>query len=366
MTATTRTPVRCRLVGARDPVVGAAWRRLQVAGGVTTPFHSWQWFTALTTRAATGAGVRVAVVTDDGAVIGLLPFECVRDHRGLRVVGPPAASWLAPDHLEVVAAPPDRVRVATSVATALARARDHDAIDFDGVGAHSALHHALDDVLRAPRYLRRAAAPTVLPCVDLTTRPTEHLLSRNSRKQVRRALRAAEAAGGGFAVHTDAASVTAHLPELMDLHDARFGAASAIYAGSARRSFHLRAAALLADAGLVRLYRLATAEHGLALLYALAWGDRLLAYGGGIRASAGTPGHALTGLVLADAAREGFAVLDLLRGDSDWKRRVASGRSRNHRVHGYAVGPGPLACQARWLARRTVLRARARADLRPA
>jgi CelD/BcsL family acetyltransferase involved in cellulose biosynthesis len=93
-----------------------------------------------------------------------------------------------------------------------------------------------------------------------------------------------------------------------------------------------------------------------ALLYALVWGDHVYAYGGGIRPSAGTPGHALTSLAVVSAAGEGFAVFDLLRGDSDWKRRLASGTAHNRRVRALVASPAALTRSASWLVRRTARR----------
>lgn len=353
--------VRARLVEPRDPIVEATWRRLQAGGGVTTPFMSWEWYAALVADPATSAGVRVLIVDDGIRPVGLLPFECTIDHRGLRVVRQPGGSWLAPDHVDVVAPPSDRAAVAAAAVSRLQAWRHFDTIDFDGLADGAALHTALGERCRPPRYAPLPVEPTVLPYVDLATVPADKLLSRNTRKQMRRAVRAAESAGGGFEVHTDPGEVTHHLPEMMDLHDARFGSESQIYRGDARRGFHVRAAGALAAAGMVRLYRLAQRHDSAALLYALAWGDQLLAYGGGIRPTAGTPGHALTSLAITSAAQEGFATFDLLRGDSAWKRRLASGDVPNHHARYVAIAPRPIASHARWAVRRSVRRMRERA-----
>jgi CelD/BcsL family acetyltransferase involved in cellulose biosynthesis len=359
MTATNALSVRgtpgVRLVEPRDPVVERAWRRLQEAGGVRSPFQSWQWFDALAADDDLCPGLQVLVVSDDGGPIGLVPFELATDHRGLRVVVQPGASWLAPDHCDVIATAGAAPAVATAAAERLRGLGGCDALDFDGL-RDGHLFRALDTTLGGPRHVRREAPETVLPFVDLTTAPPDRLVSRNTRKQMRRAARDAEAAGGGFAIHTDPDEVTAHLPEMMDLHDARFGDESEVYRGPARRAFHLRAARALASDGFVRLYRLAHADESVALLYALVWGDHVYAYGGGIRPSAGTPGHALTSLAVVSAAGEGFAVFDLLRGDSDWKRRLASGTAHNRRVRALVASPAALTRSASWLVRRTARR----------
>jgi CelD/BcsL family acetyltransferase involved in cellulose biosynthesis len=60
------------------------------------------------------------------------------------------------------------------------------------------------------------------------------------------------------------------------------------------------------------------------------------------------------------AAREGFVTFDLLRGDSAWKRRFASGEVANHHVRCMTVAPRPVASHARWAVRRAVRRVRDR------
>lgn len=359
MTATllTHGSPSVRLVEPHDPLLDRTWRQLQAAGGVRSPFQSWQWFRALSEDPQACPGLRVIVVSDAGGPIGLVPFQHTTDHRGLRVALQPGATWLAPDHCDVVAAPADAAVVAGAAAARLRELGSCDALDFDGL-RDGHLFRALDTHLVRPRHVRRPAPATVLPYVDLTTAPPERLVSRNTRKQMRRAARRAEEAGGGFTVHTDPDAVVAHLPEMMDLHDARFGDTSEIYRGPARRAFHLRAARSLAADGMVRLYRLAHDEDSVALLYALVWGERVFAYGGGIRPSAGTPGHALTSLAVVSAAQEGFTVFDLLRGDSEWKRRLASGMERNGRIRCFVASPAALARSAAWLVRRTARRAR--------
>jgi CelD/BcsL family acetyltransferase involved in cellulose biosynthesis len=345
-----------RLLEPLDPVVETAWRQLQAAGGVGSPFQSWQWFSALAVDRAACPGLQVIVISDRGGPLGLVPFQHTTDHRGLRVARQPGAPWLAPDHCDVIAAPAAAQAVADAAAHRLRGLASCDALDFDGL-RDGPLFRALDTHLAPPRHLRRHAPPTVLPFVDLTTAPPDRLVSRNTRKQMRRAARHAERAGGGFEVHTDPATVTRHLPELMDLHDARFGDASEVYRGGRRREFHLRAARSLAADGLVRLYRLAHGKRSAALLYALVWGDRVFAYGGGIRPAAGTPGHALTALAVVSAAEEGFTFFDLLRGDSGWKRRLATGTARNRRVRCLVASPSTVGRSAAWLVRRTTRRA---------
>jgi CelD/BcsL family acetyltransferase involved in cellulose biosynthesis len=112
----------------------------------------------------------------------------------------------------------------------------------------------------------------------------------------------------------------------MRLHVERFGSRSAVFATTARRSFHLAAARRFAERGLARIYALEVAGHDAALLYALQHGTRLYYYSMGMRADlGGSPGRTVLGQALLQAAAEGFTEFDLLRGDHDFKLRFSSG-----------------------------------------
>jgi CelD/BcsL family acetyltransferase involved in cellulose biosynthesis len=81
--------------------------------------------------------------------------------------------------------------------------------------------------------------------------------------------------GGGFSVVRSPGHVVELLEELMDLHNQRFAAISAVFATAARRRFHLLAAQRMADAGMVRIYRLVAEGRNVGLQCGLALGDRV-------------------------------------------------------------------------------------------
>lgn len=317
------SPVTVVAVTPADPAVRAFWRELQGKGEIGSPFLSWQWFSALADQPDLAGGVRVLAARDPSRLIGLLPLEWVRGARGLRTLGSPGWRWLAPDHLDVVATARHRPVVARAVAGHLAGRRDWDVLDLDGLDSEGCLAEAARGLLRPPRLLPREPEPVVAPYVDLRERP---VASRKLRSQLRRTMREAEAAGGGFSTERDPGRVVTLLDELMRLHNARLGGVSAVFATPARRRFHRLAARRMAEAGHARVYRLATGSASAGLGYAFSWGDRLLFYAMGIDPGAAlSPGMTLVGQALAEAAGEGFAEFDLLRGDEAYKLRLATG-----------------------------------------
>jgi CelD/BcsL family acetyltransferase involved in cellulose biosynthesis len=300
-----------------DPGLEAAWTRLQGAGHVRTPFLSWQWVSALrdVPEAAGDTGVLVCRRGDE--VVGLLPLERTR-LDGRRVLGLAGWYWVGPDHTDVVAAPADRAEVARAMLAEVARTPGWDVLDLDGLAPDGALAGAVDEVFGRPRFVVRPTEELPIAYVGLAG----EILSGHGRKQVRKEIRKAEAAGGGFAVVTDPAEFPALLDAMMDLHIARFGERSRVFATAERRRFHQLAAARLGAAGLVRMHRLAVGDEPAAITYTLVWDGSVLFYSGGLRTDLGmTPGFSVRAAAMLAAAEAGYEVADLMRGDHGYKER---------------------------------------------
>jgi CelD/BcsL family acetyltransferase involved in cellulose biosynthesis len=270
--------------------------------------------------------VRVLRVERGSRLLGLLPVERWRDDRGARVLGPAGATWLAPDHVDVVAAPGDRDEVARTIVGRLGTVGGWDLVDFEGLARDGALTRALRD----PGPSRSKALPeqqVATPLVELRSTDLQVLFpSKNLRKQVTQGIRRVQRAGGHLSVRTSPAEVTAGLEVLMDLHAQRFGDTAQVFAGEARRRFHLEAGRRLAQQDMVRLYVLEQDGGPLAVLYCLVLGDRLHTYSIGSRHDVEhSPGRTLFGQMVIAAAEEGFTEIDLLRGDHDYKLRFATG-----------------------------------------
>lgn len=316
--------MRVHRAGLGDPALKAAWGRLETAGALRTPFEAAAFYSSLHDVPGLSARVQVLVVTDaDDGVVGLLPLEWPDGPARLRTVSTPAAGWLAPDHLDVIAVPAQRPAVAGAVVRHLCRRPDWDLLDLHSLRSTGALAAALG---AARPVLRLSTEPVRCPYLDLRGGPEGLPWSRNLRQQVARGRRAAERAGGGFEVVDEPDRVVALLEVLMTLHVARFGTSSQAFSTPSRREFHRLAAGRLAAAGRARIYRLTVTDRDAGLLYAFTNGHGLYYYAMGIRPEVGgSPGLTVLGQTALAAAKEGLREFDLLRGDHEFKLRFSSG-----------------------------------------
>ncbi|SNX97060.1 Acetyltransferase involved in cellulose biosynthesis, CelD/BcsL family [Geodermatophilus sabuli] len=309
------------------------WRRLQAAGGVSTPFLAWEWFSALAEQPELSRSVRVVAVRRPGEPeAGLFPLELVRGPRGRRTVRCAGTDKLGADHLDVVALPADRGAVAAAVARYLARSLRWDAADLEGLAADGALARALRDELRLPRCLPHRSEVESVPVVALRGEEADAVRAR-LRRRCARGLKSAQRAGGGFSVVDDPDQVGALVESLMDMHNARFQCESVVFSTPALRTFHVTAVTRLAAAGMARVCRLSTATDDIALEYVLMMGDRAYSYQSGFRPDGGhSPGRTVMCQAMLVAAEEGRAEYDLLRGDESYKAEYATGNRPDVRI----------------------------------
>jgi CelD/BcsL family acetyltransferase involved in cellulose biosynthesis len=322
--------LRVHALALADPRVAVAWRRLQAAGGVSSPFLVWELFSALADIPELSDGTQVLVADDGHRPVGLLPVEPRPGPRGLPALGlvPP---WLGADHLDVVAEPRHRAAVAAAMAAHLAARTDWQVLDLDGLDRSGALTGQLGRALRPPRFLPLPPIGIPVPYVALPEETGS--LRSNALKEAARKLRGVERGGGGFSVVSSPPEVAGLLEELMDLHNRRFEAASAVFSTAARRRFHLLAAHRMAEAGMARIYRLEADGTNAGLQYDFVLGDRVFFYQSGIQPAAGrSPGLVVLGSAIRSATEEGFREFDLLRGEEPYKLRFATDIRRNLRL----------------------------------
>jgi CelD/BcsL family acetyltransferase involved in cellulose biosynthesis len=323
------TPLRVQPLAVADPRVAVAWRQLQAVGGVSSPFLAWELFSALADVSELSGGTQILVADDGDRPVGLLPVEPHDGPRGLSALGL-TPRWLGADHLDVVAEPRHRPTVARAVVHHLSARRDWQMLDLDGLDRSGALTQQLRLLLRPPRFLPLPPMSIPVPYVALEAIGS---LRSNAMKEAARKLRAIQRGGGGFSVVRSPEQVVELLEELMDLHNQRFAAISAVFATAARRRFHLLAAQRMAEAGMARIYRLVVDGTNAGLQYDFALGDRVFFYSSGILPSAGrSPGLVVLGSAISSAAEEGFREFDLLRGDEPYKLRFSTGTRRNLRL----------------------------------
>jgi CelD/BcsL family acetyltransferase involved in cellulose biosynthesis len=323
-------PLRIRALALADPGVAVAWRQLQAAGGVGSPFLVWELFSALADVPELSGETQVLVADDGHRPLGLLPLEPRHGPGGLRSLGL-TPGWLGADHLDVVAEPRHRPAVAAAVARHLAARAGWQLLDLDGLDRSSALAGQVRRIMRPPRFLPLPPIDIPVPYVAL---PEATGASRsNASKEAARKLRSIERAGGGFSVVDSPERVADLLEDLMDLHNQRLGTTSSVFATATHRRFHLLAARRMAEAGMARIYRLVADGVNAGLQYDFVLGDRIFFYQSGIMPTAGrSPGLVVLGGVIRSAAEEGFRELDLLRGDEPYKLRFSTGTRQDLRL----------------------------------
>ncbi len=334
------------------PELRTHWGQLQDAGHISSPFMTVQWLDALAAVPEVSTSMRVLRVVDGANALGYLPVELWRDESGARVLGPAGARWLAPDHVDVVAAPEHRAVVARAIADHLAGLRDWDVLDWEGLAGDGDLARAFTRT-RFPRARRLPGRRVPVPFVTVRSADVQALFpSKNLRKQVTRGIREAQRPGRRLVVHTDPVEVLRALEHLVEIHVQHFGADSSLFTGHARRRFHQEAARRLSERGMVRLSVLEQDGEVAAALYALAVDDRLFAYVMGSRRDAdGSPGRTLYGQMVLAAAQEGFTEVDLLRGDHDYKLRFATDVRQDEHLRIVRLSPRGLVLIGRRLPR---------------
>jgi CelD/BcsL family acetyltransferase involved in cellulose biosynthesis len=128
---------------------------------------------------------------------------------------------------------------------------------------------------------------------------------------------------GGVVSRVEAADIVAVLQRLFALHGARWQGRGeeGVLADGAVRAFHLAAAPLLAEAGLLRLYAVTIEGQIVGIYHGLHHRECAYAYLGGFDPAFGfeSPGAVLLGHALEEAIGEGAREFHLLRGQEPYK-----------------------------------------------
>ena len=339
--------------------MSAAWDALVDAQDLPTPFLQ-SWWVA---EAASGTPV-VLLCLDAGELVGGAAFEVDRVGRGplsvqrVRTLG---QGTLAPDHLDLIAAPGRGDEVLERVVGWLRRPGSR-LVDLDGLAAGGRLAHAL----AADEVARLGAPWAPLPedaAAYLAERPGQ-LRSTISRSRKR----LAKAGVTSRQVPADDAGPA--LEALARLHDGRWAGDSGFL--DAWERFE-RAARRGIASGAVTVHELRTAEDEvIAVELDLVAGDRIAFYQAGRSTDRDWrgAGSVLKADVIARAVTDGRHEYDLLRGDESYKSDWASQRRELVRVR-FGVGPmgrSLAAAAAGWVRAVPVLAAardRARNRFRP-
>ena len=308
------------------------WDPLVDDGGPASPFLKSWWVD----NAASGKTIIVAVRTGD-ALVGGAAFEADRlgpERWGLTRIRSVGQEDLAPDHVDVVAAPGWRQRVVAEIARWLRSG--NLVLDLDGLSAACELPWLYDAQIIT-------SAPA--PYMNLDRRDPLEVLPGRLRSTIKRSGRRLEKHGWHIERidgESSAADASRALADLFRLHDSRWRDRSAL--GSERGPLESALTAGVAQGGVV-VHQLNDGETVIASEVELLAGNRVSFYQAGRltdREYRGS-GSVLKAAVVRWAAESGFAEFDLLRGADPYK---ADWATHSRQVHRMRIGFGSVGAPA--------------------
>jgi CelD/BcsL family acetyltransferase involved in cellulose biosynthesis len=318
------------------------WSRLWAATRPQSPMLERRWVNRWWhLHRRDGRLLLIALTDGEGRVQGLAPLYLRRDlgdpRRLLRTIhflgtGEREADEVAAEYLGWLA-PPELVPALTAaVAQVLGqRAGSWDRLQLVNSSPEQNLPAQLGEAL-AP--LRLAASVRSRPSFRIAVQPAERyvaeLTSSSFRHRCRRALRAGSEAGVQLVTATTPAEVEALNQALVDLHQRRWQARgqAGVFGSAVFREFHGHLLPAYVSDGTAWLVGLRLGERWLAARYHLRVQDTVYDYLSGVDTEAPAalgPGLLLTLHALDWCAGNRINTYDLLAGDYDYKRKLATG-----------------------------------------
>jgi CelD/BcsL family acetyltransferase involved in cellulose biosynthesis len=227
------------------------------------------------------------------------------------------------DHLDVIARTGSEGEVVDSLA---AWFRAHpDTLHLDHVRTPGSLSECLASRLAESGWRIGNQVNGVCPFIRLSGHTWDTLLATfgaSHRANVRRRIRALSGYGMTFELVTDEERRRAVFPELVSLHNQRWGErGGTAFHDEASRDFHDEATRLLLERGWLRLYVLTLNGATAAVQYLLAYKGRVYFYQHGYdaRYSSQSVGLVSFALAIRSALEEGASEFDMLWGDESYK-----------------------------------------------
>ncbi|MCH9729090.1 MAG: GNAT family N-acetyltransferase [Actinomycetia bacterium] len=319
-----------------DPALESEWRRLEQAGGVSSPFQTWSWFSAIKDHPDLFGDLTVIAAFQNEVAIGLLAIEIVKSRWRMRTLQIPGQDWIDPDHVDVIATEEHRSTAARAIADWIIANRGWDVLDLDGLRPTSPLVSALHDGRRLLTQLAQTLDVAKCPQLRLEAdRDPLESRSQSARKKIRRDLKRLEVNGGSTGEITQSADASrAALEFTAHMVRERFGANGLLFNSDERFEFISDLVERLRTAGQLRWFTTRLEDELLATDAVLAHNGQFHTYMG-VRSDSDileSPGTINLLTILRTAGAEGCLDVDLLRGDHPWKQRVATGQIVDVRV----------------------------------
>jgi CelD/BcsL family acetyltransferase involved in cellulose biosynthesis len=321
--------------------LGETWARLWSATRPSSPMLERRWVSRWWhLHRRDGKLLLIAVTDREGTPLGLAPLYVRRDLRDprrlLRTVhflgtGEREADEVAAEYLGWLA-PPELVPAVTAAVAHVLRTR---AGTWDRLQlVNSCPEQDLAGQLRrALGPVGLAASDRVRPAFRIDVKPSERyvaeLTSSSFRHRCRRALRAGVEAGVELVTATTPQEVQSLHAALVDLHQRRWQARghAGAFGSAVFRDFHGHLLPAYVADGTAWLAGLRQGDRWLAARYHLRVGDTVFDYLSGVDTEAPAalgPGLLLTLHALDWCVQNGITTYDLLAGDYDYKRKLAT------------------------------------------
>ena len=333
--------VECLEKWEADPAAEARWAALHVASGSDNVFLTRPWLEQWWEVYGRGRGCRVLLAADGGEPYAILPLAVARSRGGVRRLSFMGGGEVAPNHLDVIAAPQDKHRAAGAFADHLWRTRSQwDVLDLVSVADDSPLRSRLVERLGGLDCETRVALYTRCLHVVLPATFEEFVQSRGQHTRAEFRRKGRKLARDEADVRFGRVSGGEEFPQIFDalvrLHQERWTQLGerGIFSSAPFTAFH-RAAALDALArGQLRLYFLKIGPNVAAAMYCLRVGRNVYYYAGGFddRFRRHGVGIQLLGHVIGQSIKEGASHFDFLQGDEEYKAHWSTGHRDNWRV----------------------------------
>jgi CelD/BcsL family acetyltransferase involved in cellulose biosynthesis len=310
------------------------WTRLALVTGPRAVFRTFEWQWTWWTHYGTRGALRIVVVRQAGAVVGILPFQLVELSvagivvRVLRFLG--VGSDTAPDYLGGLYAAAHASVIVDCALRALHEQRDWDGIELNELDAEDELRLSGPMVLRSLGVRNAVRIGARISAIELqaTIEHNLHQLSRGLRHTLRTSRKKFEALPGAQFRLSDYRSFDTDYDALAALHRERsrsLGVKRA-FESDGFVEFNRRIMRSFLERGWLRLGVLEANGETVAALVCFAFGDVWFHFQGGFSGAYArfNPGALAMGYVIGAAISERAREVDLLRGDYAHKRRWES------------------------------------------
>ncbi|HIE51041.1 MAG TPA: GNAT family N-acetyltransferase, partial [Armatimonadetes bacterium] len=326
---------------ARFSALRREWNALLRESRVDTIFLTWEWLWTWWQVFSPGRELRIIALWDGKHLVGLAPFlkrpvsylpGLVFDRLEFLASGEEEADEICSDYLNFIAHRDYEQLVVRTLAHCLTTTlyQEWDEIVLSALEGNNPYGEWLPDLFPPPRYLvtRRPLSTSFRLSLPASWEEYLQSLSRNTRAQVRRSLRALEEAGE-WRLHrpTTREELSAAEETLRTLHQSRWTKRGkpGVFASERFCTFHYRMMRYLFAQGQLDLVTLIVKGEPIGCLYNLRYGDTVFFYQSGIREVADKhlrPGVLLHVLAIREALGQGFSTYDFLRGEMRYKRSL--------------------------------------------